>query len=203
MPLFFCALGRRGPCRRLVALMHTRYLIDGYNLLYAMGILHGRVAAGGLERARLALIGLLRGALGDTASAVTVVFDAAHAPRDVPASQELHGIHVEYATGGKEADDVIEELVRQAPAPRTLTVVSDDHRVQQAARRRDAAVLSCGDFIDLLQAARRMPPSLSVPAEKQPSLSEAELAHWLKEFGHLQSDPQFRELFEKYGLDHE
>lgn len=181
--------------------MHKRYLIDGYNLLYAMGILHGQVGPGGLERARLALIGLLRGALGEAASSVTVVFDAAHAPPGVPASQEVHGIHVEYATGGKEADDVIEDIVRQAAAPRTLTVVSDDHRVQQAAGRRDAAALSCDDFIDLLQSTRRKPPTPSAPAEKQPRLSEAELAHWLDEFGHLQSDSQFRELFEKYGLD--
>ena len=37
------------------ATMH--YLIDGYNLLYAMGVIHGRLGPAGLEKARLRLLG--------------------------------------------------------------------------------------------------------------------------------------------------
>ena len=48
--------------------MATLYLIDGYNLLHAMGVLQGRVGPLGLEKARLRLLGgsklrLVRGAL--------------------------------------------------------------------------------------------------------------------------------------------
>ena len=65
--------------------MSTVFLIDGYNLLHAMGVLHGRVGPTGLQKARLRLLGLLHGAHGEASSAVTVVFDAAHAP---PADEE-------------------------------------------------------------------------------------------------------------------
>ena len=58
----------------LLSLIFAIYLIDGYNLLHAMGILHGRTGPTGLEKARLGLLGLLKGAYGDEASAVTVVF---------------------------------------------------------------------------------------------------------------------------------
>ena len=36
-----------------------RYVIDGYNLLYAMGLVHARMGPHGLEKARLALLGRL------------------------------------------------------------------------------------------------------------------------------------------------
>ena len=55
------------------------YLIDGYNLLYAMGIIQGRSGPTGLAKARLRLLGLLSGAYGEEANQVTVVFDSAGA----------------------------------------------------------------------------------------------------------------------------
>ena len=54
------------------------YLIDGYNLLHAMGVLRGRVGPTGLEKARRRLLGLLHGSYGDESCRVTVVFDAAN-----------------------------------------------------------------------------------------------------------------------------
>src|SRR5262245_54622478 len=57
------------------------FLIDGYNLLHAMGVLHGRVGPTGLEKARGRLLGLLRGAYAEQEhDHVTVIFDAAKAP---------------------------------------------------------------------------------------------------------------------------
>src|SRR5262249_43377647 len=181
--------------------MATTYLIDGYNLLHAMGVLHGRVGPGGLEKARLALVGLLHGALDKQAADVTVVFDARHPPRDAEARRTIHGIRVVFAIGAGEADDLIEDMLRHAGAPKALTIVSDDHRLQTAARRRTAGVLGCGDFLDLLQKRRRpRAAARSADPQRQPR-SDAETAAWLKEFGDLQRDPEFKDLFEKYGLD--
>src|SRR5262245_66096936 len=101
------------------------YLIDGYNLLHAMGVLRGRVGPQGLEKARGRLLGLLHGAFGDESNHVTVVFDAAKAPPGVDEGQDYHGIQVRFAVGEFEADDVIEELIRRASAPKQLSVVSD------------------------------------------------------------------------------
>src|SRR5258707_1335531 len=102
------------------------YLIDGYNLLHAMGALQGRVGPQGLEKARLRLLGLLRASYEDQASAITVVFDAAGAPPGSKEEQDFQGIQVRFAVHQKEADELIEDLIHHDSVPRQLTVVSDD-----------------------------------------------------------------------------
>jgi hypothetical protein len=165
-----------------------RYVIDGYNLLYALGLLHPKAGPHALEKARLALLGRLA-ASGETA--VTVVFDAGRAPPGAPAEQDHQGVRVLFALR-READDLIEELIGQDSAPRGLTVVSDDRRVRQAARRRHCPVLGCLDFIERL--GRPTPPA--APAEEAPAkpsgVSRAEAQHWLREFEELARDPQVR-----------
>jgi predicted RNA-binding protein with PIN domain len=171
------------------------YLIDGYNLIHALGLLPRRRAPHLLEKARSGLLGLLHGSLGEQAAAITVVFDAAQAPPGLPAEQDHHGIHVVFAVHEAQADDLIEQLIRQA-TPGQLTVVSDDHRIQQAARRRSCVVLECGEYLDWLAAQRR--PRSARPAQKEwqkpEGVSGAETRRWLEVFGDLENDPAFREL---------
>src|SRR5438132_3888258 len=95
-------------------------LIDGYNLLHAMGLLHGRVGPKGLEKARLGLLGLLRAVYGDESTAVTVVFDAAHAPTGVLEEVEYQGIHIRFAVKQEQADGLIDTLIRLDSTPRTV-----------------------------------------------------------------------------------
>jgi predicted RNA-binding protein with PIN domain len=163
------------------------YLIDGYNLVYALGLAQKRMGPTQLEKARLNLLGLLRGALGDAATQVTVVFDAAGAPPGAEAEQKYQGIHVIFAVHEDEADDRIEELIRRASAPKQLTVISDDHRIQQAARRRQCAAMKCADFLDLLETQRRR-PAAPVEAPKPEVISPQETERWLREFGEIASD---------------
>jgi predicted RNA-binding protein with PIN domain len=182
------------------------YLIDGYNLLHAMGVLHGRVGPAGLEKARGRLLGLLRGAYAeDEHDRVTVIFDAAKAPRGADSEQEYHGIHVRFAVGEYEADDVIEELIRKASAPKQLAVVSDDHRLHDAARRRRCAVMSCDEYLTWLERHRRQrihPPE--DPAVAKPEgLSRSETQHWLHEFADLETDPAMKELFDPFDFEKE
>src|SRR5262249_26446922 len=120
--------------------MSAAWIIDGYNLLYALGAMPERAGPGALENARQSLLGLLAGGFGDEAGCVTVVFDAAQAPRGVPAACEYRGVQVRFAVQQEEADDLIELLIRQSSAPRRLTLVSDDRRLKEAARRRDCSV---------------------------------------------------------------
>src|SRR5690242_3414586 len=110
-----------------------RYLIDGYNLLHAIGLLHGKAGPNGLEKARLALLSRLCGDHADDAIAVTVVFDASGAPPGAAAEDSYRGIHIYYALDSS-ADDLIETLIQRDATPRQLTIVSDDHRLQQAGR---------------------------------------------------------------------
>jgi len=165
-----------------------RYVIDGYNLLYALGLVQARMGPHGLEKARLALLGRLA-ASGE--GAVTVVFDAGRAPPGVPAAQDHQGVRVLFAVK-READDLIEDLIGRDSAPRGLTVVSDDHRVRQAARRRHCPVLGCLDFIERLG---RPTPPVGQPEEapaKPSGVSRAETQHWLQEFADLANDPKVR-----------
>jgi len=174
------------------------YLIDGYNLLYAMGALHARVGPDGLQKARLRLLGLLHGCYGDEAGTVTVVFDAAGAPPGAPEEHEYHGLHVRYAVHQQQADDLIEFLIQHDSAPRQLVVVSDDRRLQNAARRRHCTVLGCLDYLEDVQQRRERRRRKPREAEKKPALSSEEMRHWLAEFRDLADDPQLKELFEPF-----
>src|SRR4051812_2977921 len=105
--------------------MSATYVIDGYNLLYALGISANRAGPAGLEKARERLLSLLAGGFGEECGAVTVVFDAVRAPRSVREVGEYRGLCVRYAVRHDEADDLIELLIRQCSTPRQLTVISD------------------------------------------------------------------------------
>jgi len=171
------------------------YLIDGYNLLHAMGLVHSRTAPTALRKARLGLLGLLSSAFGDEASSVTVIFDAARAPRGVPSEEDYHGVHVRYAIHQAQADDLIEALIREASAPRRLTVVSNDRRIQKAAERRQCQAMPCGEFLDELERRRRKPDQKAAVKSKEPERPfDEEKEHWLKEFAELENDPALREL---------
>jgi predicted RNA-binding protein with PIN domain len=170
-----------------------RYLIDGYNLLHAIGLLGGQVGPQRLQTARLALLSQLHGWLGAETAGVTVVFDAARAAPGAVPEDHYQGIHIWYALDGQ-ADDLIEELIQNDAAPQQLTVVSDDHRVQNAARRRRCPVLGCMDYLDALDQRRQQPRTLPADGHAKPEgVSAEETQHWLREFADLVNDPKLRE----------
>jgi uncharacterized protein len=180
-----------------------QYLIDGYNLLYAMGVLlQGRTGPTVLAKARLRLLGFLHAAHKDEAANVTVVFDAKQAPPGLPSEIDYEGVHVAFAVNQEQADDLIEMLIRKASVPRHLTVVSNDHRIQQAARRRNCLVLDCGTYLDHLERPRRpTPPRPPGEPPKPESVSGEETQRWLREFADLADDPGLKELFDLPGLE--
>jgi uncharacterized protein len=181
--------------------MHGDYLIDGYNLIHAIGLLPRKAGPGGLEKARQGLLGLLKGSFGNAASCLTVVFDASRAPPGVKPEQDFHGIHVLYATGRAQADDVIEDLLQHAAVPKAVTVVSDDHRLQQAARRRRARFLGCHDFLDGLEKTRKRTSPRKKNEERRKELTSEETKEWLSAFADLEKDPAFKELFNRFDFE--
>ncbi len=52
-----------------------------------------------------------------------------------------------YAGPGRDADSLIERLIEAEHAPRRMSVVSSDRRLQRAARRRRARVIPSDDFL--------------------------------------------------------
>jgi predicted RNA-binding protein with PIN domain len=175
------------------------YLIDGYNLLHAMGLIRQRAGPAALEKARRRLLGLLKGAFRDEADSVTVVFDAARAPAGASEAEEWEGIHVRYAVRQPQADDLIEMLIRADSVPGRLVVVSDDHRIQQAARRRHCPTAGCVDFLETLERRQRKRRQRVAGEDgKRDSQTQQEVQHWLAEFADLNDDPRMKELFDPF-----
>lgn len=170
------------------------YLIDGYNLLHHVGRLQtGRAA--NLEQARLDLLQLLLAHFGSAASSVTVVFDARRATGPVGKERQDHaGIEVCF-TRLEEADDLIEETIRKAAAPEQLTVVSNDRRIKESARRRRCPVTECVEFWASLMEKPHPAAARRANEPERPVLTADEVAAWEKEFGDLDSDAGFKELF--------
>ena len=177
------------------------YLIDGYNLLHAMGVLGGRVGPQGLAKARLSLLGLLRGALDKEASSVTVVFDAAGAPPGAIDDQEHQDMHVRFASEHPQADDLIESMIRKSPTPKQLTVVSDDHRIQKAAQRGRCLAIGCLDFLEELSKKRRQRRLSASASPERTTASRKEKEDWIKEFAHLDDEKEMKELFGPFDFD--
>jgi predicted RNA-binding protein with PIN domain len=161
-----------------------RFLIDGYNLLHAGWPAYARHArARAWPRLRQLVLDRLRDRHGAAAADVTVVFDARHAPRDAEPVEDRPGLHVRFAVGYPSADDLIEELIRTDAAPAGLTVVSDDRRLRDAARRRGCTVARCLDYLEALDRPPPRPPDAAEPPGKPEEVSPEEVEQWLREFG--------------------
>jgi predicted RNA-binding protein with PIN domain len=173
------------------------FIIDGYNVLNASRVFGPAGSAHVLQRSREALLEFLARHLGPDQSAKTVVvFDAKGAPPGLPRTIEHRGIEVRYAASYAEADDLIEELIRRDSAPRQLTVVSSDHRLQRAARRRRATAVD--SEIWLAQLVRSNDPAAkghSVHGAPD-SLTEEEVAEWVEQFGTGEAVDLDRELMQ-------
>jgi predicted RNA-binding protein with PIN domain len=164
-------------------------LIDGYNLLHVTDIFG---AAGPAETAlhasRQALLAFLAGSLNaKTRAETTIVFDAAGAPPGLPRMFTQEGMTVRFARGHADADEMIEELIEAHPAPRSLVVVSSDHRVQRAARRRGASYVDSDQWYAERQAERRSSRSAAADVTKPAGdMSPEQVEYWVRRF----SDPQ-------------
>jgi predicted RNA-binding protein with PIN domain len=159
-------------------------LIDGYNLLNVAGVpvpVRGKAT---LEKARLALLNFLAESLDpEEVPRTVVVFDAHDPPWGVPREARHKGLLVRFAAREADADSLIEELILADNAPRRLTVVSSDHRIQRAAKRRRArAVDSDVWYAEVVRARRERHQAAEGPERPTAPLLEEDVTYWLKEF---------------------
>jgi hypothetical protein len=174
-------LEENGSRRKDAALPKDRWLlIDGYNLLQASGVF-GRGRRTSLEASREALLDWLGQVLDERQrKRTTIVFDAREAPPGLPNSAEKHGLRIQFAPRRSEADDLLEELIRTHSSPRLLTVVSSDHRLHRAARRRRATAVDSDKWVAKVRLKQTC--DKSSPVRHEPMEPE-ELQSWLDEFG--------------------
>jgi predicted RNA-binding protein with PIN domain len=175
--------------------MTVSYLIiDGYNLMYAAGFGKRRYGPRGLEKCRNWLLDYLANHLtGRQRARTTIVFDAANAPADLPRHIKQNGMEIMYAADWNDADSLIEELISDHSAPRQIRLVSSDHRLQKAARKRRAKFVDSELFIEELEKRGPVTDESGSKTENRKSrspkysgeVSEAETEAWLKEFGEI------------------
>ncbi len=178
-----------------------RWLIDGYNVMYAGGRLGPKLSREGFRRARRSFLDELADALGPAVAAeTTVVLDASVPPSDFPRVSTYRGLSVVFALGDENADARIEELIDADSTPKALTVVSSDNRIRLAASRRRCRWLSAEKYWELLdnlkEARARKPPAKSGPAGRGPrsqSESQDDASYWLGVFGELDQSAEIRQ----------
>ncbi|MFQ3592105.1 MAG: hypothetical protein SNJ82_02820, partial [Gemmataceae bacterium] len=89
----------------------------------------------------------------------------------------------------READDLIEDRVHKESDPARLTVVSDDQRIREAARRKGCVVLRCLDYAErhLLRG-----PTRAIAVEPPEKPATVDLAADREMFRYLENDPEFK-----------
>ena len=123
-------------------------IIDGYNVLGAMGLPPQKVVGQGeVHRdqfvARLALYAQA------IHCPVTVIFDAWRQPGSIRHTSHQTGVTVVYSAEGERADQIIQQLIRQYG--NETAVVSSDLEVINVARAFGAFVIRSQEFLARLQ----------------------------------------------------
>ncbi|MFG0265909.1 MAG: NYN domain-containing protein [Rhodopirellula sp. JB055] len=131
--------------------MYPLLLIDGYNVIGPVAPPSRGASVNWLQDERQLLLNRLSEHLTDIIRSRTcVVFDARNPPQGVSDQMSFSDMDVRFAVGYPEADDLIEEIIFAHPTPKSLTVISSDHRLQAAAKRRKALPLDSEAWLDAL-----------------------------------------------------
>ena len=160
------------------------FLIDGYNLMYAVGVYPASAERASFDAARRQFLDWLSGQPALKSFPVRVVLDAQYATRDHGTTTH-RGLVVTY-TFNQTADDLIETLIATDKNPQRLRVVSNDNRIRLAARRGRCQVFSCEAFMDWLMSngdsAEEKPPLVPPPGADKPVPMSDEMDEYLKAF---------------------
>lgn len=160
--------------------MSLHYLIDGYNATNKIPSLK----APELQKARELLINFIRAESVSLRpqNRITVVFDGKENYSLSGETYPAPGVRVVFSKGIS-ADDVIADMVRSAPNPKIMVVVSDDNGLCSCVRSLGGNVMSVTDYfrrIDKTKGVRREEKDKKLSACQEREITE-ELANlWLK-----------------------
>jgi predicted RNA-binding protein with PIN domain len=175
-----------------------RWLIDGYNVMHAAGRLGPKLSREGFRRARRRFLDEVADVLpAENDGDVTVVFDASVPPGDFPISSRYRGLRVIFAYGDEDADSRIEYILSRDSNPRTLTVVSTDRRIRDAASRRRARPLTADAFLDAKDRPRALSPRTDRPADeidRDAPIAGDDADFWVAAFRGAEEIPGFHDL---------
>ncbi len=156
-------------------------LIDGYNLLRAVQNLTDQ----SFNITDIQLCQIIAEYLYRIRKKGCVVFDGI-GPRDKSGFNNLFNLEVIFSGTSHEADDIIEKLILENTAPKSLSVISSDRRIKADANKRKADAVDCVDFwTGLIKQLEKKKKAPAEPQSKFVGISEAETEYWLREFGFI------------------
>lgn len=126
-------------------------IVDGYNVIRQWPEL-ALLDRADLQSGREGLLHELQSYRRARGHRITVVFDGREQGGFSEGSESAGGIGVRYSRRGETADALIARLVAEGGAG--TVVVSSDHEVAAATRRRGAVCLTAGEFIARIEAGR-------------------------------------------------
>lgn len=144
-----------------------RYLIDGYNLMHSLGLVRRSGGDRAWFAARQKMLDWLAEQLSPrTADTFQVVFDAQKSVGALENNQ-YRGVKILIARG-QSADDVIEQMLPSEQQPKTLTVVSNDQRLRDAAWKNECHWIKCEAFTEaMLSTATKRNPTPNPPEKSE------------------------------------
>lgn len=125
---------------------------------------------------------------------VTVVFDSAVRLPNMSDYVLQNGMHVHYATGHRDADELIIDMLQRHSAPKSLMIVSSDHQIQKAAERRRARYCDSDRWYEDMIAANRSNPRVTATAAQ----IQLEIQLLQKELSVGSSDPEQEHLLAEF-----
>ena len=115
-----------------------------------------------------------------------LVFDGTGPPdkTDFDRLAHLRNLEVYFSGPNSDADTVIERKIADNSAPNSLTIVSTDRRLRDAAAKRKAISIRSDIFwITLLKRLENRKRPTNEPREKRQGITESETDQWLDLFG--------------------
>ena len=128
-----------------IAIQKRRFIVDGYNVIFAWDDLH-KLADVDLAAARDQLLHLLANFAGFTGAEVVLVFDGYKVPGSAGEKFDKHGVHVVYTKERETGDMYIEHLVQEIGKNEQVRVVTSDGLIQLSAVRTGVLRMSAREF---------------------------------------------------------
>jgi hypothetical protein len=155
-------------------------VIDGYNLYHFARSVYFE---DGIDLGLSAFVSILDDWTRRSRQKVKIVFDGSVPP---PLRQNPHRygqMDIEFVGPGTDADSVIEIAIVNYSAPKRLTIVSSDHRIRKAAKRRHCKVKTSDEFWRMIAIKLTSKPPIVESREKKSGLFSYEVDYWLRVFG--------------------
>lgn len=171
-----------------------RLLIDGYNLLFALGWTPVRKPRPSdsevtLRQCRDRLSAELAGRLPRSMVGKSViVYDSADTRNGLPIHQYSRGTHLYFSVAYNSADEALQEILQYHPSPKQLLLISSDHAVQRKATARGARCIESEDWEEAIQVFLDKDPASKLEKDfeleiKSQAIQAEEREDWLRRFG--------------------